>query len=307
MALPNATVSNRLMSRSMPSGGRLPRRQALSLPAVGTLLLLLVVPKAHGGRFTPRGSLLALCRTRVARDEDGVSMPQPGVNPLSDSSPEAWQRLFDEVGLASLLVAIESRMSSELKSRIECEDILQETLVQVWRDREKVEWRGLRAFRSWVLTIVDHRISEAAARHETIKRGGHVRHVSLNVDSDCSRSGAANASGWAVPTALAGTTSPGRMAVYREQAAAMSAALDSLPEELRDVVRLRLFGQQPLTAIAMTLGIGESAVRHRLRKGAELYAGRLRAQLASNASLWATQAATNGMKFTALSSADPSP
>ena len=56
----------------------------------------------------------------------------------------------------------------------------------------------------------------------------------------------------------------------------MEQALRSLPDEMRDVVRLRLFDDLPIAEIATSLGIGESAVRHRFRAGAEIYRVRVR-------------------------------
>jgi RNA polymerase sigma factor (sigma-70 family) len=224
-------------------------------------------------------------------------MSRSDVNPLTDPSPGAWDRLIESIGLPSLLVLIESRMSPELRARVESADILQETLLHVWRDRHKVEWRGMRACRSWVITVADHRITEAAARLDAIKRGGDAHHVPLCGTGEHG----------APDEALARTTTPGRMAVYREQAAAMRAALDALPEEWREVVRLRVFALLSLAAIAGALGIGESAVRHRLRKGGEMYARVLRTQLASKASVWATQSDSMSAGFAALALRDPSP
>ena len=83
------------------------------------------------------------------------------------------------------------------------------------------------------------------------------------------------------PDLPAGSTTPSKLAAYREQAEVMRSALESLPEEFRDVVRLRLFEHCALEEIAERLGLGASAVRHRFRKGSELYLSRLRAALGS--------------------------
>ena len=59
----------------------------------------------------------------------------------------------------------------------------------------------------------------------------------------------------------------------------MRGALANLPDDVRDVVRLRLFEQLPVDEIAQRLNLGPAAVRHRFRKGAELYQQRLVAEL----------------------------
>jgi DNA-directed RNA polymerase specialized sigma24 family protein len=59
----------------------------------------------------------------------------------------------------------------------------------------------------------------------------------------------------------------------------MAASLRELPRELGDVVRLRLFEDRTMAEIAQALGIGVEGVRHRFRRGAELYRAELRRRL----------------------------
>lgn len=191
-------------------------------------------------------------------------------NPLLSSSPQAWERLIEEVEPASLLLVIERRLGAALKGLLAPEDVLQEALLMAWRDRRSFEWRGLRSFRAWLLTIIDHRIARAAERQAAAKRAAPGR--SLTSDGDT-----------VLPESdyPAGSTTPSRVAMYREQAETLRQALDGLPEEHREIVRLRYFEQRTLEEIAATLGLGVSAVRHRFRKGSEAYVRRLRAALTS--------------------------
>ena len=82
-----------------------------------------------------------------------------------------------------------------------------------------------------------------------------------------------NAEGGAPPPVA--STTPSRVASYREEADLMRAALESLPEELRDVVRLRLLEERTVEETADELALGESAVKHRFRKGAAMYHAQL--------------------------------
>ncbi|MBU0718878.1 MAG: sigma-70 family RNA polymerase sigma factor [Planctomycetes bacterium] len=167
-----------------------------------------------------------------------------GSNPLTSDSPAVWDRLMEAVGPASLLVVIESRMGPLLRCRVTSEDIWQETLLSAWRDRAKCEWRGLRSFRNWLLTIIDHRIRDAAEYENAAKRGGeNAARLSSSLTGESSDR--SHARPYPGPV---GSTTPSRIAMHREQAAAMSAALETLPEELREVVRLRLFEQRVLQA-----------------------------------------------------------
>lgn len=190
-------------------------------------------------------------------------------NPLASGSGQSWTRLIESIGPARMLLVIESRMSQRLKGTLSAEDIWQEVLIQAWRDREAFEWRGLRSFTAWLLTLIDHRIRDAAVHTDALKRGGGAGAVPLaaaGTDSLLTL----------LPPELIATTTPSRMAVYREQAAAMQAALADLPEEQREVVRLRLFEELTLEQIAERLGITFAAVRHRFARGAEIYRRRLR-------------------------------
>jgi len=204
-----------------------------------------------------------------------------GDNPLQSDSMQVWDELIEAVGPASLLVLIEERMSRSLKTHCAAEDIFQEALMHAWRDRGQAapQWNGVKGFRKWLIAIIDHRICDAADYAGAQKRGGSgaggggkgdkVPHQSL---------GGGGGGGMQ-------TTTPSRVAMYREQAAAMQAALASLPPELVDVVRMRLFQQMPMETIAEHLGIGVAAVSHRFRKGAEIYQRRLHAEVASRSGI----------------------
>ena len=214
---------------------------------------------------------------------DGISTGDG--NPLATASASVWDRLIDSIGPASILVVIESRMSAALKRALSPEDIWQDTLLYVWRDRSKCEWRGIKSFRSWVLTVADRRIHDAADRISAQKRGGRTATIEFSAMR-------VNAGGPSTQTAYPGppgSTTPSSIAMHAEQAAAMRAALAGLPDALREVVRLRLFDQLTADEVADRLQIGASAVRHRFRKGAALYQQRLVTQLASQSDLRAAE------------------
>lgn len=197
---------------------------------------------------------------------DSVGNPNPSDGRPDLDSPSVWTELIESVGPGSLLLIIESRLSTALKQRLAPEDILQDALLHAWRDRGQCEWRGLRSFRSWLLTIIDNRIRAAADHIGAVKRGGDRSTLTL---SGKDLSDGPPCDPWF-------STTPSRLAVYREQAATMAEALMSLPPDLAAIVRMRLVEQLPVAEIAARMQIGEAAVRHRVRKGAELYRRKLR-------------------------------
>lgn len=189
-----------------------------------------------------------------------------GVSPLAGDR-DAWERLITAVGPAWLLVAIRGRMGTALQRHHSPDDVLQEALLHAWRDRDRCTWQGVRAFRSWLLQIVDNRIRDLAEHAGRQKRGGDATISSLPDEL-------------LLPPR---TTTPGRLSAWREQAETMFRALAELPDELREVVRLRLFEELEMADVAARIGIGLSAAKHRLRKGAEIFRRQLRALITASA------------------------
>jgi len=199
-------------------------------------------------------------------------------NPLSSESPLVWDRLIQATGPGSLIVVIRARMSRALQLRYTPEDMLQETLLHAWRDRSRMEWRGVASFRRWLISIAENRLRDLAEYEGAEKRGAGRAPVPF---SGCGDSEGNQVWQNAGP---AQNTTPSRVALAREQAEVMQLALDALPEEWREVVRLRLFEDLTLEEVAECLGIGVSGVRHRFRKGAAAYHRKLAGAMASRSS-----------------------
>lgn len=204
-----------------------------------------------------------------------MSSPTPlslDEDPLRTEAPGAWARLVEAVGPSSLLVVIEGRLGPLLRPHYSAEDLLQETLLAAWRKRESLEWRGVAAFRGLLVTLVTHRIQDLVKHHRAEKRGEGVAPLSLDAPST-------DSTDVGLVLSPVASTTPSRAAHHREQARLMLRALASLPEELRDVVRLRLFEELTVERVATELELGVSAVKHRFLKGLKLYRERLRVEL----------------------------
>ena len=190
----------------------------------------------------------------------GVNAPDSGLT-SQDMSESEWQKLVESANPTSLIVVIVSRLGPAMRARLEPEDILQESLMQAWQCRGSTRIESRKAFRAWLLTIIDHRIRDAAEHAGAAKRGGGTLPTHLNM----------------LKGIEPGTTStPSRSASRREQASLMMQALDCVPPESREVVRLRLFQQMTLQDVGQRLGLSLAIVRRHLRQGSELYRQRLR-------------------------------
>jgi RNA polymerase sigma factor (sigma-70 family) len=191
---------------------------------------------------------------------------------MTDPAPHCDAGRFDEcvasVEPASLLVVIEREMGPAARSFCAPEDVLQETLAQAWRDREQHTWEGPRAYRAWLLAIARNRIRDIARTASRDKRGGGTSPVPF--------SGLAPASGGSLSDLLpAGSVTPSRVASAQEEARLLRDALESLPETLRDVVRMHHFEGLTVQAIAERLSVEHLVARHRFRKGLALFSEKL--------------------------------
>ena len=195
----------------------------------------------------------------------------PNAAPHRD--PTTWGQLVESLDIASIFVVLGSWLGPKLRSEVSVEDIWQETLWCSWRDREQHQWQNLSAWRAWLLSIARNRVRDTARTSGRSKRGGDhtTSPFSLLAERDSVSS--------LLPP---GSTTPSRVAGFRERARAMETALQSLDDELRVVVHLRLFEEVPMRDVAEQLALPLSTAKARLLRGVTRYRHRLRQLLGSD-------------------------
>lgn len=201
------------------------------------------------------------------------SEPQPAPAPHRD--PTEWGRLVESLDVASVFVVIGSWLSPKLRAQVSVDDIWQETLWCSWRDREQHEWENLAAWRRWLLSIAHNRVRDAGRTLGRQKRGGETTIAAFSV-----LAGNDSVSSLLPP----GSTTPSRVAGFRERAHAMEQALAVLDVDLRQIVQLRLFEEVPMREIAEQLGVPLSTAKERLLRGVTRYRHRLRQVLGGETS-----------------------
>jgi RNA polymerase sigma factor (sigma-70 family) len=182
--------------------------------------------------------------------------------------PTTWGQLVESLDVASVFVVIGSWLGPKLRGSVSVEDIWQETLWCSWRDREQHAWRGLSTWRVWLLSIARNRVRDAGRMWGRAKRGGE--HSTTTFSS-------AFSSHESVSSMLPpGSTTPSRVAGFRERARAMEVALHGLDPDLRQVVHLRLFEEMPMREVAEQLQLSLSTAKERLLRGVTSYRHHLR-------------------------------
>lgn len=179
-----------------------------------------------------------------------------------------WDDLIESLGPESILVVIGHWMSDKLRAQISSEDIWQETLLHAWQDRESHEWVNPRKYRAWLLAIARNRIRNAVDFYAAQKRGGGQATTPLHSIQ--------KGQDGSISAVLPGrSTTPSMIASVGERAKRMEEALASLDEDSAKVVRMHLFEEISMQAIADKVGISKSTAWQRFRKGAQVYAQKL--------------------------------
>lgn len=135
-----------------------------------------------------------------------------------------------------LVLWMATRMSPELRARIDPEDVAQEVLIRVHRDLGSFRGEAGPQFGQWLFRIAENRIRDAADYHGAAKR----------------KEAPVPAEPW---------TTPGAAAVRSEDLDRIRDALSRLPPDHRLVIQYRTLEGRPDSEVAALLARSELAVR----------------------------------------------
>jgi RNA polymerase sigma-70 factor (ECF subfamily) len=155
-----------------------------------------------------------------------------------------------------LLSFIEKRMSDALRRRIEAADILQDLTTSAWQSLAGVEWGEREPF-GWLCQQAERRIIDAHRRHFGAQKRSAGREV--NLSGGASSSG--EEGGGMADLLAASMTSPSGVLSRQQKEFHMLQALESLPEDAREALRMRYVEGLPSKEIAQKLGRTDGAVR----------------------------------------------
>ena len=165
---------------------------------------------------------------------------------------------FIQDNQGAMLAFIQKRIGRHLLKKIEPEDILQEVSVEALRAFGKVDI-GDREPLNWLFHIAERKIIDSYRRFFSSQKRDASREAALGVEGS-QGGGLAN-------LLVASMTTPSQAFSRDQKQLLMLAALESLPEEQREALRLRYLIGLPSKEIAQKLGKSDGAIRVMLSRG----------------------------------------
>lgn len=129
-----------------------------------------------------------------------------------------------------------SRLGEKLRTRVDVNDVVQESALRAFRSLESVSWRGETAFRNWLFSIAIHVIHEQARR---FLRWGEATTDRDDVPDD--------------------GTSPTRQIRRQERFDRLEAAIERLSDDHREVIKMTRIDGIPVREVAARMDRSEKA------------------------------------------------
>ena len=159
---------------------------------------------------------------------------------------------FVEANRPALMAFLNSRIGAHLAKKTEAEDILQDACLEAVRSLDKAPldtWEPL----NWLFQICERKIIDAHRRHFASQKRDASREASIPDGTEA---------GGGLADLLAASMTTASEAFSRDQRQLrVLAALDLLPEDQREALRLRYLVGLPSKEIAEKLGKTDGAVR----------------------------------------------
>jgi RNA polymerase sigma-70 factor, ECF subfamily len=150
------------------------------------------------------------------------------------------------------------RLDRRLGARLDASDVVQDTLMDVARALSDFRGSTEEELVAWLRQVLSNNVRDAHRRHGRAAQRAVGRQQALDAE---------NSRGQAVGDFLSsGEPTPSQGASATEQQARLIAAMQGLPEEHREVVRLRYFERLQLAELAARLGCNTMAAAKRLER-----------------------------------------
>lgn len=159
-----------------------------------------------------------------------------------------WPRLWQSCG--PIRQYLQRRLPASLRSYVDEEDLLQETLEVAWIKIPEDGFVSSNAFEAWLMTVAKSRLVDAIRKATALKRGGGQAPVMNSQLS--SYHGQFNPAG--------SMKTPSSLAVRGENRRKMLSAIGTLRPEYQQVIRLHYLESVTVSEIALQMKRTEQAV-----------------------------------------------
>lgn len=160
---------------------------------------------------------------------------------------------FIEVHRAPLLAFINKNMSDGLKSKVEADDILQEVSVSAVDSLSHMDFEQKTPF-NWLCYLADRKIIDNHRKYFQVQKRAAAREVKQHTGEDGEKQGF-------MDLLVASITSPSQAFSRGAKELKLLVALESLPEENQEAIRLKYVEGLPTKEIADKVGKSDVAVR----------------------------------------------
>ena len=167
------------------------------------------------------------------------------VRRMREGDPWAFEHLF-EPHEEALRARIAQILPASLRRRESVSDALQETRITALARCASFEERHENALRAWLLRIAELKALATVRRHSAVKRAA-----------------SREASGSGLVDEIAGrdSASPSQAVMRAELGALVRTALETLPDDYREVLRLARIEGLPLGEVALRMGRSREAIK----------------------------------------------
>lgn len=166
--------------------------------------------------------------------------------------PQAMERLFESCRSYLNLVA-RAQVESWLQAKVDASDIVQQTLLEAYRDFKRFQGNTEGEWLAWLKRILAHNAADFIRQyHGTDKRQAR-REVPLNPSASSSAAGLFEPAD--------GEESPSQQVMRKEQELRVAEAVAQLAPDYREVIVLRNLERLPFDEVARRMGRSRPAVQ----------------------------------------------
>lgn len=154
-------------------------------------------------------------------------------------------------------------MSASLRGTLSVEDILQQAFVQAARNIDRFKPTANGSFCAWLKVIAENQLLDAVKALKRKKRGGGRHRVR------CPGEGQSSSVDDLIELMSDGRDSPSRVIARRQAVHAIKDAMDGLPSDQCEAIRLHYFDRKTMPEIAVVMDRTPAAIRglmHRAKR-----------------------------------------